>query len=82
MDNTDNKVDDDGTSSVWIFGYGSLLWNTNFPYEESVVGHLKGYTRRFWQGCTNHRGVPGAVSPIIDNRLSVSIINGLTQCSL
>lgn len=41
---------------VWIFGYGSLVWRPGFEFTSRKVGFIRGYSRRFWQGDTFHRG--------------------------
>jgi len=43
-------------SSLWIFGYGSLVWKPDFKYRRSQVGYIQGYKRRFWHGDNFHRG--------------------------
>lgn len=47
-----------GVDSVWLFGYGSLLYKANFAWLERCEATLEGYARRLWQGSHDHRGTP------------------------
>jgi len=31
----------------WVFGYGSLVWNPGFDYDEKMIGFIKDYRRVF-----------------------------------
>jgi cation transport protein ChaC len=43
---------------VWLFAYGSLIWNPAFHYEERHVGLVRGWHRRFCLSTILGRGTP------------------------
>lgn len=50
--------------AMWVFGYGSLLWNPGFEVAEQAIGTLSGYRRSFCMRSIHHRGTeedPGLV---------------------
>jgi gamma-glutamylcyclotransferase, plant len=32
---------------LWVLGYGSLIWNPGFDFDDKILGFIKGYKRTF-----------------------------------
>lgn len=43
---------------LWIFAYGSLMWDPGFPFEEARPALLRGYHRSFCLYSHSYRGTP------------------------
>lgn len=51
-------------SNLWVFGYGSLMWNPGFSYTEARRGKIYGYHRSLCLRSVRYRGTdsrPGLV---------------------
>ncbi len=45
-------------ADLWVFAYGSLMWNPGFPFAEQSMAILHGYHRRFCVASLRYRGTP------------------------
>ena len=48
----------DPAADLWVFGYGSLMWNPAFDYAERQIGVVRGWHRRFCLWLEMGRGSP------------------------
>ena len=44
--------------SIWVFGYGSLIWNPMLEYVEKRPARIRGYHRGFYCWSRINRGSP------------------------
>jgi cation transport protein ChaC len=49
---------------MWVFGYGSLMWDPGFAHDATALARLEGFHRSFCMRSVHHRGTaeaPGLV---------------------
>ena len=55
---------------LWVFGYGSLIWDPGFPFVDRQIAILPDYERSFCMRSIHHRGTetdPGLVLALDHN---------------
>ncbi len=50
----------DTPAPLWVFGYGSLIWDPGFAVAERRIGRVQGWHRSFCMRSIHHRGTPDA----------------------
>jgi len=70
---------------IWLFGYGSLIWNPAFEYEEAVPATLEGWHRDFCLRLTAGRGTachPGRMLGLTAGGETTGLVFRLTDNGL
>jgi glutathione-specific gamma-glutamylcyclotransferase len=49
-----------GQTDLWVFGYGSLMWDPGFSFVERRTAVLRGWHRSFCMRSVHYRGTPEA----------------------
>ena len=52
------KPDEIPSDPLWVFGYGSLLWEPGFDYTRAELARMEGFRRSFCMRSIHHRGTP------------------------
>jgi len=47
-----------GREPLWVFGYGSLIWNPEFDFDRRVPARVYGYHRKLCLRSVRNRGTP------------------------
>jgi cation transport protein ChaC len=50
---------------MWVFGYGSLMWNPGFEHAERRPARMGGYHRAYMMYSTRNRGTPEAPGMVL-----------------
>lgn len=50
---------------MWVFGYGSLIWNPGFPVAERHIATVQDWQRSFCMRSVHHRGTPQAMGLVL-----------------
>ncbi|WP_284379537.1 gamma-glutamylcyclotransferase [Amylibacter marinus] len=45
-------------NDIWVFGYGSLVWQPGFVFTDKKIASLRDYQRSFCMWSIHHRGTP------------------------
>jgi cation transport protein ChaC len=64
--------------ALWVFGYGSLIWDPGFPVAERRLARAQGWHRSFCMRSIHHRGTeasPGLVLAL--DRADGALCNGV-----
>ncbi|MEX0344520.1 MAG: gamma-glutamylcyclotransferase [Rhizobiaceae bacterium] len=63
-----SALNDHGDRDLWVFGYGSLMWDPAFHFAEVRRAHVAGYSRRFIlkdiHGARGTRAQPGLMAAL------------------
>lgn len=70
-----------GHGGLWVFGYGSLIWNPDFPVARQQVARLSGWHRSFCMRSIHHRGTPEAPGLVLAlDRADGAFCDGVAFC--
>lgn len=67
--------------ALWVFGYGSLIWDPGFPVAERRIARATGWQRSFCMRSIHHRGSPDAPGLVLAlDRVKEASCTGVAMC--